>query len=37
MNLNGAKEYEVALRSEIQTGEAEIICELENGKKRNIK
>ena len=27
------KEYEVALRSEIQTGEAEIICELENGKK----
>ena len=33
LNLNGAKEYEVALRSEIQTGEAEIICELENGKK----
>ena len=28
LNLNGAKEYEVALRSEIQTGEAEIICEL---------
>ena len=33
LNLNGAKEYEVALRSEIQAGEAEIICELENGKK----
>ena len=33
LNLNGTKEYEVALRSEIQAGEAEIICELENGKK----
>lgn len=37
LNLNGAKEYEVALRSEIQTGEAEIICELENGKKEQYK
>ena len=37
LNLNGAKEYEVALRSEIQTGEAEIICELENGKKDQYK
>lgn len=37
LNLNGAKEYEVALRSEIQTGEAEIICELENGKKKQYK
>lgn len=37
LNLNGAKEYEVALRSEIQTGEAEIICEFENGKKEKYK
>lgn len=37
LNLNGAKEYEVALRSEIQIGEAEIICELENGKKEQYK
>lgn len=37
LNLNGTKEYEVALRSEIQTGEAEIICELENGKKERYK
>lgn len=37
LNLNGAKEYEVALRSEIQTGEAEIICELENRKKDQYK
>lgn len=37
LNLNGAKEYEVALRSEIQTGEAEIICELENEKKEQYK
>lgn len=37
LNLNGAKEYEVALRSEIQTGEAEIICELENEKKEKYK
>lgn len=37
LNFNGAKEYEVALRSEIQTGEAEIICELENEKKEQYK
>lgn len=37
LNLNGAKEYEVALRSEIQIGEAEIICELENEKKEQYK
>lgn len=37
LNLNGAKEYEVALRSEIQTGKAEIICELENGRKEKYK
>ena len=37
LNLNGAKEYEVALRSEIQTGEAEIIRELENEKKEQYK
>ena len=37
LNLNGAKEYEVALRSEILTGEAEIICELENEKKEQYK
>lgn len=37
LNLNGTKEYEVALRSEIQTGEAEIICELENEKKERYK
>lgn len=37
LNLNGAKEYEVALRSEIQTEEAEIICELENEKKEQYK
>ena len=37
LNLNGAKEYEVALRSEIQTGETEIICELENEKKEQYK
>ena len=33
LNLTKSKEYEVALRSEITTGEAEIICELEDGKK----
>lgn len=32
LNLVNTKEYEVALRSEIQTGEAEIICELEIGR-----
>ena len=31
------KEYEVALRSEIKEGEAEIICELENNKKTSYK
>lgn len=34
LDLNNSKEYEVALRSEIQTGEAEVICELEQGKKK---
>ncbi len=33
LDLSNTKEYEVALRSEIQTGDAEIICELEEGKK----
>ena len=33
LNLKNAKEYEIALRSEIKTGEAQVICELENGKK----
>ena len=37
LNLSNTKEYEVALRSEIQTGEAEIICELEDGKKETYK
>lgn len=37
LNLTNTKEYEVALRSEIQTGEAEIICELEDGKKETYK
>ena len=32
LNLTQYKEYEVANRSEITTGKAEIICELENGK-----
>ncbi len=31
------KEYEVALRSEIKEGEAEVICELENNKKTSYK
>ena len=31
------KEYDVALRSEIKEGDAEIICELENGKKKTYK
>ena len=34
LDLNNSKEYEVALRSEIQTGEAEVICELEQVKKK---
>lgn len=33
INITGKKEYDVALRSEIQTGSAQIICELEPGKK----
>ena len=37
LDLKNAQEYEVALRSEIQTGEAEIICELEDGKKETYK
>ena len=37
VDLANTKEYEVALRSEIQTGEAEIICELEDGKKEHYK
>ena len=37
LNLNNTKQYDVALRSEIETGEAEIICELEEGKKEKYK
>jgi len=33
LNLNSEEALEVALREEIQEGDAEIICELENGKK----
>lgn len=32
INTNKSDEMEVALRSEIQTGKAQIMCELENGK-----
>ena len=32
LNLNNSKELEVALRDEIQTGKAKILCTLENGK-----
>lgn len=32
-NLNETREMEVALRDEIKEGEAEILCELEDGKK----
>lgn len=32
LNLGNSKEMEVANRSEIKTGKAEIMCELENGK-----
>ena len=32
LNLNQSREMEVANRSEIKTGKAEIMCELENGK-----
>ena len=35
LNLSTAKEMEVANRSEITTGKAEIMCELENGKIQN--
>ena len=35
LNLNKSKEIEVANRSEITTGKAEIMCELENGKIEN--
>lgn len=34
---NDSKEYEVALRSEIKEGEAELICELENDIKKTYK
>ncbi|MBP3503133.1 MAG: SpoIVB peptidase [Clostridia bacterium] len=37
LDLKKSKEYDVALRSEIKTGEAEIICELEDGKKEKYK
>ena len=37
LDFTNTKEYEVALRSEIKTGEAEVICELEEGKKQNYK
>lgn len=39
LNFSNTDEYEVALRSEIQTGDAQIICELDDGKKEkyNIK
>lgn len=32
LNIDKSKEMEVALRDEIQTGKAEILCSLENGK-----
>lgn len=35
IDKTGASEYEVALRSEIQVGEAEVICEVEPGKKEH--
>ena len=39
LNISATHEYEVALRSEIQTGDAQVICELDDGKKEmyNIK
>lgn len=37
IDFSNANEYEVALRSEIQPGDAEIICELEDGKKEKYK
>lgn len=36
-NSSDYREYDVALRSEIKEGDAEIICELENGKKKSYK
>ncbi|MBQ3408987.1 MAG: SpoIVB peptidase [Clostridia bacterium] len=35
--VDSNKEYEVALRSEIEEGEAELICELENNEKNSYK
>ena len=35
LNIDTSKEMEVANRSEIKTGKAEIMCELENGKTQN--
>ncbi|MBP3708376.1 MAG: SpoIVB peptidase [Clostridia bacterium] len=37
INLTDLQEYDVALRSEIETGEANVICELENGKRDTYK
>lgn len=37
INLTDLQEYDVALRSEIETGEADVICELENGKRDTYK
>lgn len=35
LNLKDSEELDIALRSEIKTGEAEVICELEEGKKEH--
>lgn len=37
INLTDLQEYDVALRSEIEVGEADVICELENGKRDTYK
>lgn len=37
LGISSNEEVEVALRDEIKQGEAEIICELDNGKKENYK
>lgn len=37
LGINSSDEVEVALRDEIKQGEAEIICELEDGRKENYK
>lgn len=37
LNLQGKQEYDVALRSEIKAGDAEVICTLENGKTERYK